>query len=310
MADMLIKFGVLMGFKNSLQETSKLIRYSVLGLSLITSSAMAHKHENSELGFETTKLSDGIYMISGVGGFTGGNIGLIVGDDGTVMIDNGVDKVTDLLKSEIAKTTSEPIEYIINTHLHGDHIGNNAYFGSNGAKIISHQNLRASLKKNKEKAAALPVMTFSDQMTLHINNDAAKIIHVKDAHTDGDAFIHFQEANIIHSGDLLFNKRFPFIDASNGGTLAGVLTGLKLIASLSDQDTQIIPGHGPLATKADVQQTIAMLEGSRELIAQLVNDGKSDDEILKADPLHKYQSYAWEFITMEKMIKQMIANTR
>jgi len=297
-------------FTDTKQTTQKLLRNSLIGLCLITTPLLAHKHEGGELGFETTKLDDNIYMISGVGGFTGGNIGLITADDGTVMIDNGLDKVTDLLKSEIEKTTDKPIDYVINTHLHGDHIGNNAYFGESGAKIISHQNLRVSLKKQNKEAAALPVITFSDQMTLHINNDAAKIIHVKNAHTDGDAFIHFENANIIHTGDLLFNGRFPFIDAKNGGTLAGVLSALKLIVSLSDEDTQIIPGHGVLASKADIEKTITMLEESRDLVAVLVNKGLSDDEIIKADPLSKYQAYAWGFITMEKMIKQMITNIR
>jgi len=293
-----------------LQKVSKVISHSALALSLITTCALAHEHNKSKLGYKTTQLAEGIYMLSGVGGFTGGNIGLIVGDDGVVMIDNGKDNVTDILKSEIAKTTNQTIDYVINTHLHGDHIGNNAHFSSNGAKIISHDNLRTSLKKKNEKQAVLPVLTFSDQMTLYINNDAAKIIHVKDAHTDGDAFIHFEKANIIHTGDLLFNGRFPFIDAKNGGTLVGVLTGLKLIASLADENTQIIAGHGPLANKANIEKTIALLEDSRDLVDKLVKEGKSDDEILAADPLSKYQSYAWGFITMEKMIKQMIVNVR
>jgi len=177
-----------MAIQNPLKKASTLVKLSVLalGFSLTSTPTFAHEHGNAALGFETTKLSSNIYMISGKGGFTGGNIGLIIGDDGSVMIDNGLSSVTDLLLAEIAKTTDKPIDYLINTHLHGDHIGNNARFSNDGAKIISHQNLRASLKKKNEKAAALPVMTFSDQMTLHINNDAAKIIHVKNAHTDGD----------------------------------------------------------------------------------------------------------------------------
>ena len=301
-----------MTFSPPLKKVSTLIKLSALtlGLSFTSTQLHAHGEGNPELGFETTKLSQNIYMISGVGGFTGGNIALVNGKEGSIMIDNGLGSVTQLLLSEIAKTTKKPIDYLINTHLHGDHIGNNAHFSNGGAKIISHQNLRASLKAKNEPAAALPVMTFSDQMTLHINGDAAKIIHVKNAHTDGDAIIHFQEANIIHTGDLVFHGRFPFIDANNGGTLAGVLTGLRLIVSLSDDKTQIIPGHGPIANRADIEKTIALLEDSRDLVAKLVKDGKSDEEIYAANPLSKYQSYSWEFINTKKMTTQMITNVR
>ena len=298
-----------MSFNISLKKVATLLKVTTLSLGL-TLSAQAHEHGNASLGFETTKLSSGLYMISGVGGFTGGNIGLVVGDDGVVMIDNGVSAVLDLLRKEIKKTTDKPIDYLINTHLHRDHIGNNDKFATDGAQVISHDNVRASLKNNSSSADSLPIMTFSDQMTLHINDEPAKIIHVQNAHTNGDAIIHFQNSNVIHTGDLLFNGRFPFIDANNGGTLAGVLSGLNMILSLSNEETKIIPGHGPLANKADIVKTIAMLEGSRDLIAALVKDGKTDAEILSSDPLKKYKSYAWGFIGMEKMIKQMLANVR
>ena len=298
-----------MSFNISLKKVATLLKVTTLSLGL-TLSAQAHEHGNASLGFETTKLSSGLYMISGVGGFTGGNIGLVVGDDGVVMIDNGVSAVLDLLRKEIKKTTDKPIDYLINTHLHRDHIGNNDKFATGGAQVISHDNVRASLKKNSSSADSLPIMTFSDQMTLHINDEPAKIIHVQNAHTNGDAIIHFQNSNVIHTGDLLFNGRFPFIDANNGGTLAGVLSGLNMILSLSNDETKIIPGHGPLANKADIVKTIAMLEGSRDLVAALVKDGKTDAEILSSDPLKKYKSYAWGFIGMEKMIKQMLANVR
>ena len=249
-------------------------------------------------------------MVSGVGGFTGGNIGVVVGKDGVVMIDNGVPAVLDLLKKEIKKTTDKPIDYLINTHLHNDHVGNNANFANDGAQVISHDNVRTALQEKSSSPDSLPIMTFSDQMTLHINGEPAKITHVKNAHTNGDAFIHFQNSNVIHTGDLMFNGRFPFIDANNGGTLDGVLLGLNMILSLSDDNTKIIPGHGPLANKADVAKTIAMLEDARDLVGALVKSGKSDAEILKANPLEKYTSYSWGFIDMEKMTKQMLSNVR
>lgn len=300
-----------MSFKHNFKKTSHYIRLSIFTLALSASPLLsAHEHKEGKLGFETTKINTGLYMIAGVGGFTGGNIALVIGDDGAVMIDNGLSTVTDILKAEIAKTTTKPIDYLINTHLHGDHIGNNANFSNDGAKIISHKNLRTSLVKKGDPKANLPVLTFSDQMTLYINGDSAKITHIKNAHTDGDAIIHFEKSNVIHTGDIMFNGLFPFIDGNNGGTLTGVITGLKHIASLADKNTKIIPGHGPLANKNDVEKTIALLENSRELVAKLVKAGKSDAEILKANPLAEYQAYSWNFISTEKMTNQVIANLR
>jgi len=302
-----------MSFTSLIKETSLLVKFIGLSLGLVISSnaySHTHQHGESTLSFKTTKLSSGLYMVSGVGGFTGGNIGLIVGDDGVVMIDNGVPAVFDLLQSEIKKTTDKPIDYLINTHLHQDHTGNNMGFAIEGAQVISHNNVRAELLKKATSDKSLPVMTFSDQMTLHINNEKTKIIHVKYAHTNGDAFIHFQKSNVIHTGDLMFNGMFPYIDGGNGGTLDGVLTGLNMISSLSNDDTKIIPGHGPLASKADVQKTIALLEDCRALVSRLVKSGKSDAEILSINPLKKYQSYSWAFINTEKMTKQILANVR
>lgn len=275
--------------------------------------------QESELSFNTTKVADHVYMLTGQGGFTGGNVGLTIGDDGVAMIDNGVPDVLEILRAEIAKTTDKPIDYLINTHIHGDHIGNNKHFGSDGARIISHENLRASLLKNgvgrgdkfeAAPAASIPVLTFSDQMTIHLNGDAAKIIHFSNAHTDGDAIVKFENANIIHTGDLMFNGLFPYIDASNGGNVTGVIAALKGIAELSNDATKIIPGHGPLASKADVEKTVAMLEDAKEMVSKMVADGKTDEEILAANPLAKYEEYNWQFITTEIMTKQVIAGVR
>jgi len=150
----------------------------------------AFAQDTSGVSFKTQKVSNTIYMLSGVGGFTGGNVGLTVGSDGVAMIDNGVSDVLDILKAEIAKTTDKPIDYLINTHVHFDHVGNNHAFGEVGARIISHENLRESLAKKKDDSGkstpkpALPILTFNDRMTIHINGDSAQIMHFKRAHTD------------------------------------------------------------------------------------------------------------------------------
>ncbi len=293
-----------------------------LGLLATSTGAFAHGHESSkpQLGFETQLVSGNVYMLSGVGGFTGGNIGLTIGDDGVAMIDNGLPSVLELLKAEVAKSTDKPIDYLINTHVHGDHIGNNEAYGSGKTHVISHQNLRKTLLEKgistgggKSKPAPkdhLPVLTFSDQMTIHINEDDANIKHFAAAHTDGDAVVHFKKANVIHTGDILFNQRFPFIDTNNGGSYQGVINALQSIHDMSDEDTKIIPGHGPLATKADVATTIEMLKGARNLVQKLVDDGMSDEDIIAANPLKPYAEFSWGFIDANRMTKQVLEGLR
>lgn len=276
--------------------------------------------EDEKMSFSTKRVSGSIYMLYGTEAFVGGNIALTIGEDGLVLIDNGVPAALSLLKEEIAKTTDKPIDYLINTHVHGDHTGNNHYFGGEKTKIISHENLRASLLKNGVKnesgssvpapKEALPVITFSDKMTLHINGDTAKIVHFADAHTDGDAVIVFEKANVIHTGDILFNGRFPYIDNSNGGSFTGVVAALKAIHEMADEETKIIPGHGELATKADIATTIKMLETTYQTVAELVKAGKTDDEIKAAKPLADYESYSWSFINSDRMLDQLLTAAR
>lgn len=265
--------------------------------------------DDAKLSFKTEKVSDTIYMLSGEGGFAGGNVGLSVGSDGVAMVDNGVSGVIDILKAEIAAITDQPIDYMINTHIHGDHIGNNHVFGQDGAKIISHENLRESLLNDEKNRgpASFPVLTFNDRMTIHLNGDAAQIIHFEHAHTDGDAVVYFKNDNVLHTGDIMFNKVFPFIDGGNGGSLDGVIRALESIADMVNDETKIIPGHGPLASRADVLTTIAMLKGAKAAVGTLVSQGKSDTEILKANPLAPFKSYHWGFISTELMTKQVLA---
>ena len=288
------------------------IKNAIASALLIVSASVSSPllaQDDAKLSFKTEKLSDTLYLLKGEGGFTGGNVGLSVGEDGVAMIDNGVSSVIDLLKAEIAEITTQPIDYMINTHIHGDHIGNNHVFGKDGAKIISHENLRESLVNSEKNSgpASFPVLTFNDRMTIHINGDAAQIIHFDRAHTDGDAVVYFKNDNVLHTGDIMFNGLFPYIDGSNGGSLDGVINALEGIAAMVNEDTKIIPGHGPLASKADVLSTVEMLKGAKAAVAELVEAGKSDEEVLKANPLSVYESYNWSFITTERMTKQVLS---
>jgi len=153
---------------------------------------------------------------------------------------------------------------------------------------------------------ALPVITFSESMDFHLNGHDAHIFHVAHAHTDGDAVIYYKSANVIHTGDVMFNNMFPFIDIANGGSIEGFITAQKQILALCDNKTILMPGHGLLANRQDLENTIAMLEDSRNLITLLIEQGKSEDEVVKINPLGKYhEQYNWRFITTERMTRQV-----
>jgi len=265
--------------------------------------------------FETKEVAPGIYMISGVGGFTGGNIGLSVGEDGVVMIDDSMPPLLDKMKKAIKSITKKPVDFVINTHVHGDHTGNNEAIGKDGTRIVAHENLRLNMLekgiKTKEGSkpmpkAALPVITFSHAMNFHLNGEDARIFHLANAHTDGDAVIHYQKANVIHTGDILFNQMFPFIDINNGGSIDGYIKAQQKIISLADEKTKIIPGHGKLANREQLQQTLDMLIDAKNIISKLIADGKTEDEAVKANPLAKYHdTWNWSFITTERMTRQV-----
>ncbi len=266
--------------------------------------------------FQSTELAPGLYMLEGVGGFAGGNLGLLFGEDGAVLIDDGLPPLTDELLEAIGKLTKEPIEFLVNTHVHGDHIGGNEAFGEAGATIVAHDKLRERLAAEGMTTAtgqapapedALPVVTFSDSVTFHLNGRSAYVFHVERAHTDGDAVIHFRNDNVIHAGDVLFHSLFPFIDLDSGGSVKGFLAAQKRILALADESTKIIPGHGELAGKADLAAAIAMLEDSLARVRTLVEAGKTEAEILAANPLADYHDdWNWGFITTERMTKTLV----
>jgi len=271
--------------------------------------------EPSELSFATTDLGSGLYMLSGVGGFTGGNLGLSIGDDGVILIDDSMPPVLGIMQEAIKKLTNKKIDFLINTHVHGDHTGNNESIANAGTHIVAHENLRQHMLDKgvpgltgtvPAPKAALPVITFSRSMNFHLNGNNAHIFHVVQAHTDGDAVIHFKNANVIHTGDVFFNGMFPYIDFDSGGTLDGYIAAQQKIFNVSNGKTKIIPGHGLLASNKDLKASIDMLIDAKALVNNLVKGGMNEDEIIAAEPLQKYHDkWNWGFITTEKMIKQI-----
>jgi glyoxylase-like metal-dependent hydrolase (beta-lactamase superfamily II) len=259
--------------------------------------------------FSSTEVVPGIYMIDGVDGFGGGNMGLLVGEDYIAMIDDGLAPLAPTLLAHVTETAGRPINFMINTHVHGDHAGGNAHFAENGTVVFAHDNIRKRLVADSSSAGGdggLPVVTFGDGVTFHLNGIEARVFHIPQAHTDGDAAIFFPGVNVIHTGDLMFNGIFPYIDLDGGGTVAGYIAGQQKLISLADDETKIIPGHGPLATKADLQRNLLVLTDSQARVKLLVDQGRTIDEILEANPLSVYhEDYNWSFITTERMTRTL-----
>jgi len=226
----------------------------------------------------------------------GGNIGVSAGADGVYLIDDQYAPLSEKIMAAVKAISDKPVKYVINTHWHGDHTGGNENFGKAGATIIAHEAVRARMEKGGELAAfkmvvppaaagALPVITFSDKAALHLNGETSHLIHVDPAHTDGDTIIHWPAANIIHTGDTFVNGFFPFVDISSGGRLDGIIKSADMVLALADDKTKIIPGHGPLATKADLARFRAMLATVRERVTAAKAAGKTAEEWAASKPL-------------------------
>ncbi|MDX1515717.1 MAG: MBL fold metallo-hydrolase, partial [Woeseiaceae bacterium] len=249
----------------------------------------------------------GIYMIEGVGGFGGGNMGLLVGESRVAMIDDSVEPLSPMLLEHVEETTDRAVDFMINTHVHGDHAGGNASFAELGTVVFAHANIRKRLLVDPSPAggaAGLPVVTYGDGVTFHLGNIEARVMHLPNAHTDGDSVIYFPKANVLHTGDIMFNGLFPFIDMDNGGSVTGYIAAQKQLLTLVGATTKIIPGHGPLASREDLKRNLDVLIDGRERIKRLVDQGMSDDDIVAANPLADYHdTYNWAFITTERMTR-------
>jgi len=278
------------------------MRIRILPALCVLSVAFTAIAQEQNISWKSTELAPGLYMLEGQGGFPGGNLGLITGDDGVVLIDDGLEPLVAVTVAAIESLTGDPIDFVINTHAHGDHVGANEVLHGKGATIVAHENLRARMVKDGSNRAALPELTFTDAVTFHLNGHTARVFHVANAHTDGDSVIHFPEVNVIHAGDVMFNHLFPYIDLDGGGSVAGFIAGQKKIIALADDQTKIIPGHGALANKADLQAAVDMLEDAQARVKALVDAGKSQEEVLAENPLADYDDgWSWEFITTERM---------
>lgn len=262
--------------------------------------------QDAEISFKSTEISPGIFMVEGVGGFGGGNMAVLVGERYVAMIDDSMAPLAPTLLAHVTDTAGRPINFMVNTHVHGDHVGGNAHFADSGTVIFAHDNIRKRLEANPDSAGGpggLPVVTFADGVTFHLDDIEARVIHYPAAHTDGDAIIHFPGANVIHTGDIAFHNLFPFIDLDSGGSVAGYIAAQEAILALADEDTQIIPGHGALTNRAGLAEDLEVLKAGYARVQALVEQGMSEEAVLAANPLAEFDSRSWNFITTERMTR-------
>lgn len=261
---------------------------------------------------KTTKLTESIYMLEG----SGGNIGVLVGNDGIIIIDDQFAPLSEKIKAALSKISAKPVRFVINTHFHGDHAGGNENFGKDGAVIVAHDNVRKRLSADyffeafneTQKASpydALPEVTFADSMTFHMNGETVHVFYGKNAHTDGDVIIHFKESNIFHTGDVFVRYGFPFIDRGAGGSLNGMIKVMEhLIATTNDQ-SRIIPGHGAMSTRKDLLDYKNMLVTVRDRVADGIKQGKTVQQIADSDPLKGYTAIVDKFFFVDNIYKEL-----
>lgn len=239
------------------------------------------RFDNVEI--KTTKLSDHVYMLVGAGG----NIGVSVGEDGVFVIDDQFAPLSDKILAEIKTLSDKPLNFLVNTHWHGDHTGGNENMAKAGATIIAHDNVKARLLNPRRDGSnnpkeALPVITFNDKLNITINGEPVALFHVANAHTDGDALLYFTGSNVLHTGDTYFKGRYPFIDLNSGGSVKGYIEAAKRGLMVIDDSTKIIPGHGSESNKEEYQSFLKMLEALEANISKAIAEGKTEDEV-KAD---------------------------
>ncbi len=272
--------------------------------------SLAQQQDFSKTEIETIPVTEGIYMLVG----EGGNIGVSAGEDGVVMVDDQYAPLTEKIKAAIADITDKPIRFLLNTHWHGDHTGGNENLGNAGVVIVAHDQVRERMSTEQfveafqrkvppSPKAALPVITFNDTSTFHLNGQTLQAFHVAPAHTDGDSVLHFKEADVIHTGDVYFNGRYPFIDSSSGGSIEGMLAAVDKVLAIATATTKIIPGHGKLSNRAELEEYRKVLVDVRDRTQAALDKGTSLEDFIASKPTADYdEKWGQDFMTPEKFL--------
>jgi cyclase len=292
------------------------IRNAVAGALLLVAAAQAQ--DLSQARLDTVPVRDDIWMLAG----PGGNIGVAAGPDGVVLVDNQFAPMTDRILAAVAGISPAPVRLVINTHWHGDHTGGNENLAGAGAVIIAHGNVRRRMSGEQVSAffasrvppappAALPVLTFEHSVTLHLNGQTMHVLHLPAAHTDGDAVVRFEQANVIHLGDLYFNGFYPFIDVEAGGSLDGMVRALDAVLEQIGPETRVIPGHGPLSDRAGVLRYRGMLASVEARLRALHAEELDIDQIVAAGPTREFDAeWGGGFIKPDQWVRLMHRSLR
>ena len=294
-------------FRYAVNKGKTVMTRLFLAILVVLSAQAGWTQDFSGVEIRTTQLANGLYMMEGAGG----NLAVSVGEDGAFLVDDQFAPLSGKIMAAISELTDSEVEFLVNTHWHGDHTGGNEAFGNAGAIIVAHDNTRVRMTEEQLRQIfntsypprpedALPIVTFDDEMTFHWNGETIRAFHVDPAHTDGDVILYFENADVFHMGDVFFNTFYPFIDVDSNGDIDGIVAAGYRVLSMATPDSQIIPGHGPLATADDLQEWLKMLRVTRESMQSLIDEGLSEDEAFAARPTAEFdESHGGGFMNPE-----------
>ncbi len=279
------------------------IKTILLAVFLLLANVVSAQDQFANVTIQTVPVTGNVSMLVG----QGGNIGVSAGEDGVLIIDDQFAPLAGRIKDALAALGSDTPSFILNTHFHGDHVGGNAEFGGDGV-IVAHENVRLRMVSGDSPAVALPVVVFDDDVTIHFNGEDIILVHVPAGHTDTDSVVYFTDSNVIHMGDHFFNGGFPFVDLANGGTVQGYLNNLERVLSYIQDDTAVIPGHGPLATKADLLNFYNVVKDTSIAIRVSKSQGMSAEEIAAEGLGDEYASWGTGFINEQRWIETVFTS--
>ena len=264
---------------------------------------LAQDDRFANVTIETVPVTGNISMLIG----SGGNIGVSTGDDGLLIIDDQYAPLAAKIRAALSQLNPDGPKFLLNTHFHGDHTGGNADFGV-ASIIIAHENVRGRLVAEDSPSSALPVITFDEDVTVHFNGENITLIHMPRGHTDTDSVVMFEDSNVVHMGDHFFNGGFPFVDLANGGTVQGYLSNLERALSWIDDETSVIPGHGPLGSKADLLAFYNVVKDTSITIRVMKSQGVSAEEAVTEGLGDEYESWGQGFINEQRWIETVFAS--
>jgi cyclase len=276
--------------------------------------AAAQNQDFSKVQIKVTKVAGNVYMLEGAGG----NIAASVGEDGIVVVDDQYAPLAEKIRAALSGITDKRVRFVINTHYHFDHTGSNAFFQKE-ATIVAHDNVRkrlemggtlgngGSVRMDSPPSAteALPILTFGQDVTIHLNGEEVRALHAPSGHTDGDSIVFFPKSNVVHMGDDFVRYGFPFIDLQGGGSSAGMIAACEGALAQLPADVKVIPGHGALATPDDVRAFVQMLKDTRAAVAKGIKAGKSMEQLKKDKVLEPWQKYSGPFISTDAFIETL-----